>query len=171
MKYSFQTVLERNRRFNEQRRPLLTTPLRIESMEFIEEKVNQQKLFHDLRTASLAVIAVPVFSEPLHPTGDLQGLTTLPISEDTDEYWNTKRTELAWITSRTQNLNELREVSTVNEHSLVVTAAVVEDFTAADTFIYPCFVGILTAKSITADTGRLITAKLEFKEVFLEWSL
>ena len=171
MRYNFNTIVYRNRRFYEQRRPLLPQPVRKESVEFLEERLAQQKLFHDLRKSSLAVLAVPVFPELIRPTADLQGLTTLPVKEDLDEFWNTQIAEVVWLKSITQDLSELKRVSAVNSDSIEVTAAVVADFTIKDTLIYPCFVGILASKTVTGETSRIFTVKAEFKEVFVDWEL
>lgn len=171
LKYNFLTAIERNKRFWEQRRPIMTQVARVQSAEFIETGLAQQKFINGLRHAMLSVLAVPIYSEALHPTSDLQGLVTLPVEETLTEFWNTERAEIILVKSLTQDVSELRRVSQINTTNIVVTAAVSGNFLAADTIIYPCFPGIITGKQVNAETGTIFSAKLEFKELFLDWTL
>jgi len=172
MKYAFLTVVERNERFWEQRRPRLAQAVRAQSCDFVETGRDGQKFLNDLRLVGLNAVAVPVFSEALHPIVNLNGLTTLEVSEAVADYWNASRAEIVLIKSISDSaLAQLRAVSQINSNSFVVTAAITQAFTVADTVIYPCFPGAVTSFTPTAETSQLVRAKLEFKEVFLEWAL
>lgn len=171
LKYEFLTALDRTPRFVEQRRPLLSVAKRAQEATFIEEKLEQQKLLNALRNKIFSVIAVPVFSEAIHPTEDLIGQVTLDVAEDLTGFWNLSIAEVLLIKSVSQDLFELKEITQVNATNIVVSAAVEEDFQEADTIIYPCFIGILNSFSITGETAKVVTVKTEFKEVKLEWEL
>lgn len=168
--YHFATVVERSQRFWEQRRPLLLQPFRSQTCEFIENELEQQRLYNTL-TKSLGPIAVPIYVEAVRPTSDLQGLVTLPVGEDLSEFWHFQRAEIVLIRSTNAVLSELKLVSQVNPGNVVVSSAVAGAFVADATLIYPCFPGIILSKQITAETSRLFVAKIEFKEIFIEWQL
>ena len=169
LKYRFITVLERNKRFVEQRRPVLNAPFHEETAEFLLDRLKEQKFINDLRLGSLQVFAVPIFAEPLHPIGNLQGLTTVSIAENLNEYWNVQTIEVILIKSA-DGLMELKYLQNLNPNSLVMNPAIINNF-QVKTIIYPCFPGIIQSKNIRVITDRIISAQIEFREVSLKWQI
>lgn len=173
LKYNFQTVVERNRFYKEQRRALFTLPLREQKADFIasviEDSSELRKLLNDLRSLSLEALAVPVWAEPIHPTGTLQGQTILNVTDNLAVRWNVKNSQIILLFS--PPLAELKKISSVGASSITVTSAVAGAFVALNTIIWPCFPGMIAGKSLRGETEGLLIAEVEFREILLDWTI
>lgn len=169
-KYKFNTVIELNKSFYEQRRPLLSKPRREIMAEYAFEKINAQKFINDLRRFSLTACAVPIYEEILTPTSDLQGLNTISVNETLADYYNIHNCQLILIKSESTELYQLKEVDSVGAN-IVLVDAVDGDFDAGDTVIYPCIIAIIFNKNLQAQTDAVMVGSVEFQEVDIEWQI
>lgn len=170
LKFNFLTVLHRNERFSEQRRPLYVAPFRVESFEFYAENPLSNRLNRDLRRAVLEIVAAPVYSEALHMTENPEGQATISIEEDTRELWNTENATVVMILNRETLECELKKVSLVNPNSVIAVDAVASAFDPEISVMYPCFPAVIQNLSLV-NNGNVLVATGEFKEVFLDWAL
>lgn len=164
--YRFNTVISRNKRFTEQRRPLLNLPMRKISLSFMFEKLDQEIFFNLVKQYMLKTLGIPLYSEPITPTSNLQGVTTIPVSESLAHYFNLQYATLVLIKSISSFMSEIKEIASLGANSITVTSAVIENFTASDTVIFPVFIGIIEAEpQVELLTDTMIKTSLVLKEV------
>lgn len=168
-RYKFNTVVELSQSFYEQRRPLLETPKREVVAEYIVDRVDAQKFLNDLRRFSLTACAVPIYDEILTPTEDLQGLSTISVNEDLEDYYNISNCQLVLIRA-SADLYQLKQVTSVGAN-IVLDSAVDGDFLVWQTQIFPCIVAIIFNKSLHAETDAVIVGNVEFQEVDIAWQI
>ena len=88
-KYKFVTVLNRNRRFKEQRRALFHRLLRHLKIEVWYETPEHQWFVNKIRAMSRQLLAIPLYKEQNFPAEDLQGKTVINLATNTASLWNT----------------------------------------------------------------------------------
>lgn len=166
--YTYLTVIGRNRRLVEQRRPLVVTPLRELEAEFLFCFDDQEVFLHDSRSLVNKIIAVPIFSEPATPTADIQNLTVINTNETLTNFYNLNNLTKFLLLRATDNnfRGEIKEVSSVAASSITLNVPVVEDFKQGKTIIYPAFIGLMESKSYEMATARLAgISSFRFKEI------
>lgn len=165
--FVFITVVERNERFVEQRRPMLDVPLRRTTAKFSFVGKQWRKFINDIRKLSVKIVAIPVSMEQLTPSTDLQGLTSIPLNQATANYSDlNNRTQFILLRSKSNLfLSELKGIATIGSNSIDVDIPVVENFTAADTEIYPCFIGLIENWSPDVMTDEAGEGQITFREI------
>ena len=171
VKYNFRTVIDKSKAFKEQRRPLFASPMREQKASFLADKTEITCFMRDLQSLSLLAIAVPVFVEPLKPTGDIQGETVLNFTHSLVNYWNANHCNLVLILSAALALSEIKEVQTVGTSSITVKTFVTQAFESLNTWIFPCFPGVIFNKSAQLETDSVMSAEVDFREIFLDWTI
>lgn len=167
IKYAFNTIVWRNEYFTEQRRPLREKPIRLMSASFHAKGQDAQKFLNELRSLSKKIIGVPIYTEPMHPTTNLQGLTVLPVTESLANYWNlNNNTTMVLIRSKSnQYQSELKSIVSVGVNSVTIDIAVVGSYPATDSIIYPVLIAVIDSKSVTEETAMLVLANIDFREM------
>jgi len=172
--YRFQTVMSKNERLVEQRRPLITTPLRQQTANYCLGQPGREKelrkFLHEQRLLSTRPLAIPVYKEKITPTVDLNGLTVLPVNEDLTQMYDITNLTVLILVRKISDIfdHELKGVSAVGANSISVDVPVVGDFVAGDTLIYPCMIGIIESKDNRIETDLVGLATIDFTEIVLE---
>lgn len=165
----FKTVKYANKRLVEQRRPRIVTPLRSQRADYLygQDERKRLKFLNQVRRLHRSILAVPIYSEILTPTTDIQGLVTVTLNEDISNHIHAgDLSDLYLIVSRAEDFQaELKRAASTTANSITFAVPVVEDFKAGDTFIYPTFPGLIQSKNVSAPTNQVLTASLEFKEI------
>jgi hypothetical protein len=113
---------------------------------------------------------VPIFIEPLKPTGTIFGQYTISFVSDLTKYWNVNNNCHVFLL-KSPTLSELKEKQIIGSSSITFKTFVAQNFDSKDTLVYPCFTGIIKSFQQSVETDSLLSAELEFQEIFLDWTL
>lgn len=166
--YRFSTIISRTSRFLEQRRAIINKPRRKIFANFLLDDLDQQKFVNDLKKLmAKSGIAIPIFFEPITPTEDLQGLTTLETNENLTNYYNLNNLcERILIKSELSDINELKEIVSISTNSIILSQPIENNFKNGETIIYPTFIGMIDSISqFENHTDNCLQASLELREV------
>lgn len=175
MRYKFHTVISVTKHFAEQRRPLLSKPLREQKADFRANKIRQQSFVNSVRNLSIKTMAVPIFSEPILPSEDLQGKTVINSNSELDILWNINNSEYILIIDIPENelseppkISEIKKIASVGLNSITLENPVIKNFHAENSVIYPVFIGVIKSKGgFRLATQNYVETSLEFKEVVI----
>lgn len=167
--YVFSTILDRSRRYVEQRRPLFEIVKRKPAAAFWFDETEAQYFLNDIKRFHAKVLGVPIWSEPMHPTtSPLQGSTFAIVSEAVVDYFNLRNTTIFVLLKDTENkdLNEIKELAALDTglRKLTFTNQISADLQQAQTVIYPIALALIGDLSTEYLTDDLVKCELEFEE-------
>jgi len=168
MKYSFQTVIAISTTYDEQRRSLTNSMIRESVVKFVLQNSAASQFAHKLMYGHDKVFGIPIFSEiSILDSGVSTGDMTLDLVSSCVDHWNLNNIAThILIVNYEDEVAEIKELDTVDPTQIVLTRALVEDFSAGST-IYPCFFASLQGISSTGITDNLARIDTQFREYFI----
>lgn len=168
VKYRFFTVMRRSKQLREQRRPLLVNPLREISCSMWFNQDRLRKFLHDMRAIYGSVLAIPIYTEPLTTASDPQGQTIVTVEQDISKHWNLQRlTTLMMFLDRDNQFNsELKTLDSISgTNQLVFDQPVLGSYFAGRLVIYPVMVGLISGKTLEAETDDVVQVRMDLREI------
>jgi hypothetical protein len=161
----FDTVMERNRYFVEQRRPLRYKPYYKFTFSLQAEGVDAQKLKQSLAYGHDKVFGVPVYTEQLHPSADFNSSSTIQTSNDLTDFWNLNNlAEYVVIIDHTTLLAEIKELASVSANQIVCSIPVTNTFTWQRSVVYPVVMCTGDSFTMRPESDDVWTSDLSFVE-------
>lgn len=166
--YKLQTIMFRSETFKEQRRLICDIPEQKRTVQFLEKIPDNPTFYIDIENLSKEILAIPIFEEPMLPTEDLQGLTTIYTRKSIEHYFNIQNLSSLVLFRAISDftLYELKELQSVGNDNFVTVVEVLEDFKENDTVMYPVFLGDISSKKHTMSTDNVVITDLSFRELF-----
>lgn len=168
LKLKFETVVNRNKRFTEQRRAVYDFPNIEQSATFNFYEEKKEKFKNYSRNIANKVLGIPIYSEPITTTDDvLQGLSTINTEDTTDETFLNIHARFCILFDRDDNYtNEIKEIENITANTIEFKTPIIENFSGSNICIYPIFIGVMRPDEshISRD---LIDVPIEFREVFI----
>lgn len=168
--YALQSVVQSTPRFVEQRRPLISAPVRSVKYDFSLSNEAAQRLINVLIYGSSKFLCVPVFSEPMLANSIVQGASSITITEDVDYMWNIQNCDYAVIIDFVNNLSEMLYVASASDTTIALSQAISGSFTASNCVIYPAFVGAVKSWDRVPVSDLISIVTVEFEETSVEHS-
>lgn len=170
MEYTFDTVIVRSDGGGEQRRPLVTRPLRRLRATVWGNGLAGQRMRNLIQQGKDRVFGAPIWSEAITVSAIDASGTRVTVAEDISAHWNlTRLCGLVMLHDTARNAFYAVSVGSVNADSreITLTAALVGVSPAPTrpVRLVPLFLGILTSAEPTSVTDDLETWAVEFQEV------
>ena len=166
IKYTFHTVIAVNKYFKEQRRPLLITPRRNITAEYILTDLEAQDVFNRLSFSHDKVMGVPIYNEKMYATSLAAGLTRIVFTESHEYLWNFNN--LAAYVMLVDHENRAVLIKTIDEidstTSVVLTTELQSTFDAGTTTVYPMLAATIRSLSFGEETTNVQRLLIEYEE-------
>jgi len=161
----FDTALDRNKYFVEQRRPLRHKPYYKFSFSVNPSGVDAQKLKQLLAYAHDKVLGLPLFNEQAHPSQSFNGSATIVCSNDLSKFWNLNNQATFVVVVDHQALQaEIKEIESVAAGQIVCTLPVSDTFTWQSSVVYPVVMVIGESFDFRPESDDVINSNLSFSE-------
>lgn len=161
----FSTVISSNKRFAEQRRPLLPRPLRGSKLAFLPDGLPAQQFFNTLLYGHDKVFGVPVYFEPLLADSIEQGENYIDVTGDISKHWHLNhQCDFILIVNHETLQNEIKSVSGISGNRIDCGQSIKEVFNPADAVIYPVFLALLESVSGVSPIYTLDEIEVSFTE-------
>lgn len=161
----FNTVIERNTFFVEQRRPLRYTPTYRISFRIIASGLSGQKLKQTMTYGHDKVFGIPIHTEQAYPSEDFNLSATINTSNDLTDLWNLNNQAAYIVIIDHSTLQaEIKELSQVNANSIVCSLPVSDTFTWQTSIVYPIVMCTAEGLSLNPQSDTVFTGDLAFKQ-------
>jgi hypothetical protein len=164
--YGFETAMFQTDRFEEQRRPLMANPYRTLTATFPIYSRDAHKFFYDLAYGHDKLFGVPIYNEMLLVDTITQGSATITTSTPTDNMYNLNNlSSYIAVVDHDNGMAEIKEVSSITpSYTITTTNAMVADFAADTTRVYPIFFGLIQSVRSGHLTDDVEVVEIEFQE-------
>ena len=167
--FSFETIIYKDERAQEQRRTLAADRFRVElSFPVLEEGVMAQKLQNDLVRFGKGVLGVPIFSECLHLVLNPQGSMKIETREDFSYFYLLKNvSDFVLLKSLVDDsISEIKEISSLDEENQEINVAsnVSNSFPPSSCVCYPVLIAYVDSYEISRPTSNVLNVRFDFKE-------
>jgi len=161
----FETVIERNKYFKEQRRPLRDDALWNVGLKSWVKGLDTQKLKQQIAYGHDKIFGVPIYSEHCYPDQDMNNQTIIQCSNDLSKHWFLNNQAVYVILIQHDILlAEIKEISSVGTNSITLARAVSETFEWQKTVVYPIVLSTIENVSFDMETDNLMNFTIDFTE-------
>ena len=179
VKYRYNTIISRTRLLKEQRKPLLSSPLRTLRFSVLDDDpVFSAKLEHYLKKYHAKQVLVPIYTEPVLVDSSrhdetIDGFTSVRVNSRIANCYNFINLSLVCLFidikySLKAELKTIQQIYQVDgEWTLLLSSVIQTAFRSNRTVIYPLFEAVLESKRLEDHTDTVTDFDCEFKEVFL----
>lgn len=164
-KMSFSTVMTKDMRNREQRRPLITKPQR--SISFSQVDKIRGLISNAINFASGKTIGVPIVQEILQVSSISEGKTSITVRGNVDQYWNlNKYCDYICLIDTSTDVVVAKKIVTKTGNTITVENPVLEEFeNLSSVYLFPMMIGFFKSAKPKVLNGNLIKWNLELEEM------
>jgi hypothetical protein len=169
--FGMRTAINTTRKLIESRRPLRRDFYRVERFT-VSLKDGSQKFEHFVESKHAGIFYLPIFTEPIHPsgTGSMDTLEHFEVEETLPQLFN-----LRWLTNYVMLIDRKEQVTTQvapyskyetisSGYSIVLASSISGSFQKESTIVYPCMIAYLSNVKIVDRTDDTIEMEMTYRE-------
>ncbi len=170
--FEYETVIWRNKRTNEQRRPFFIEPKRRQTVFFTFNEDDFENAHNVLKRSHAQTFFIPVFHEVMIPTNPtLNGETIIDIEENITNYWNlrqyTNRIQIQDVYDPTNT--EILAISSLNlgNNQIIVTSPITGTYKTDknNTMVFPVMIANILSFKPQYVNDKVVEFELIFEEL------
>lgn len=164
-KMGFSTVMTKDIKNREQRRPLITKPQRSISFSHVEKF--RGMISNALNFAGSKTIGVPILQEIFHVSDITDGMTTVHMHGAVSDHWNLNRyCDYICLIERTTNKLVAKKIVSRTADKIVVENPILEEFpNISDVYGFPMIIGYFKSAKPKVLSGKLLKWSMELEEM------